>query len=341
MPANQRPVEILSTHTPALFHAAVARAAALLQAGGIVALPTETVYGLAANALDPAAVRRIYEVKGRPRGNPVIVHVAGIEMARRCVREWPGSADRLAEAFWPGPLTLVLRRAGNIPDAVTASGDTVGLRWPRHPFIQELIRFSGLPLAAPSANRANQTSPTTAAHVVASLGDRIPLVVDGGPSEVGIESTVVDLTGPRPRVLRPGVIHEEAIAAVVGEVESGPGSDRGVLRSPGRLPRHYAPRACVRVLTWENEADLRACMERFGADPATVHVIAHQRIPAGGGFGRVCVIPHDPAAYARALYAEWHRCDELGARWILVEAVPDEPAWRGIADRLARAATPP
>src|SRR5262249_8694147 len=206
------------THTLDLFQAAVQRAAELLRAGKVVALPTETVYGLAANALDRAAVGEIFRIKERPAINPVIVHVADIEMARRCTANWPESADRLAAAFWPGPLTLVLPRGKDIPMIVTADGPTVGIRWPSHPFIQAVIRECGFPLAAPSANLSNHVSPTNAAHVRKQLGNRIQLIVDGGQSQVGIESTVLDLSTSPPRVLRPGMIHETALLAVIGEL---------------------------------------------------------------------------------------------------------------------------
>jgi len=195
--------EILSTHTPQLFTAAVTRAVELLRAGEVVALPTETVYGLAANALDEAAVARIFQIKGRPAHNPVIVHVASLEMARACVKQWPAPAEKFARAFWPGPLTLVLPRAESIPNAVTAGGETVGIRWPAHPFMQAVIRACDFPLAAPSANLSNQISPTSAEHVRGHLAGRIPLIVDGGQSQVGIESTVLDLTVSPARILRP------------------------------------------------------------------------------------------------------------------------------------------
>ena len=203
--------EILPTHSEALFTAAVVKAAALLRAGGAVGVPTETVYGLAANAFDAQAVARVFEIKGRPARNPVIVHVASHAMAELCVAGWPPLAERLARAFWPGPLTLVLPRSKRIPDVVTAGGCTVGVRWPSHPFMQALIRECGFPLAAPSANPSNRVSPTTARHVAEDLGDRIRLIVDGGHSEVGIESTVLDLTTDPPRLLRPGMIGREAL----------------------------------------------------------------------------------------------------------------------------------
>ncbi len=337
---TQPGAEILSTHTAALFKAAVARAVDLLRAGEVVALPTETVYGLAANALDARAVARIYKIKGRPPHNPIIVHVAGVELARQCVADWPVAADNLARAFWPGPLTLVLRRAKTIPDIVTAGGDTVGVRWPSHPLIQAVVRECGFPLAAPSANPANSVSPTNAAHVAKNLGDKIPLIVDGGQSQVGIESTVIDLTENPPRVLRPGMIHAESLASVLGTLggEEISGASGRELRSPGQLPRHYSPRARLTLASWHNSADLLAQIERQKFRPDKVHVIAHTVIPSDAGLGRVSVIPRDAEAFARALYAELHACDAAGAEWIIVETPPDGPEWRAIADRLKRAA---
>ena len=330
--------EVLPTHTPALFQAAAERAAELLRAGQVVALPTETVYGLAANALDAKAVARIYEIKGRPAHNPIIVHVAGMELARRCVAQWPPLAEKLAQAFWPGPLTLVLPRAADIPDMVTAGGATVGVRWPSHPLIQEVIRRSGLPLAAPSANPSNGISPTNAAHVFRYLGHQIPLIVDGGQSQVGIESTVLDLAHSPPRLLRPGMVHPEALLAVTGQLALGPGEGSSVLQSPGLLRKHYSPKARLVLLSWRDDADLQAQSVRFHLPAGQIHVIAHSHIPSGGAYGRVSVIPHDPEAFARALYAELHECDQAGAGLIVVEALPTSSEWRALADRLKRAA---
>lgn len=333
------PVEVLPTHTPELFERAALRAAELLRAGDVVALPTETVYGLAANALDPAAVERIYQVKGRPPTNPVIVHVNSHQMAARCCKQWPEHARSLARAFWPGPLTIVVERAEEIPDVVTAGGGTVGVRWPAHPFIRAVIESCGFPLAAPSANRSNQLSPTNASHVRDQLGPEIRLIVDGGQSQVGIESTVVDATVDPPIILRPGMIHEEAILAVTGALQQG-GESRGPRRSPGMLLKHYAPEARLLILSWLSEGDLHRKLEALSVPFEGTHIITHTRIPTGGEFEAVSVIPHDPEAYARALYAELHRCDAAGARTIVVETVPDTPEWGGISDRLRRAASP-
>ena len=330
--------EILPTHTPALFAAAVQRAAELLRAGELVALPTETVYGLAANALDPQAVATIFEAKGRPAHNPIIVHVASVEMAKRCVTVWPEVAEKLAHSFWPGPLTMVLAKTKEITDLVTAGGPTVGVRWPSHPFIQAVIRECGFPLAAPSANLSNQISPTNAEHVRKQLGERLRLIVDGGQSQVGIESTVIDLTTEPPSVLRPGMIHEESLLAVTGELVCQQRkllADRETLRSPGLLAKHYAPEAKLVVLGWQDAADLKS---RITHHASRIHIIAHTQIPSGEGFASVSVIPHDAEGFARAIYAELHRCDEAGAELIVVEALPDAPQWRAIADRLQRAA---
>jgi len=327
----------LSTHTPGLFAEAAKRAAELLHAGEVIALPTETVYGLAANALNPEAVARIYEIKGRPAHNPIICHVASHALARRCVANWPVLADQLERAFWPGPLTMVLNRSDAIPDIVTAGGATVGIRWPGHPFIQEVIKACDFPLAAPSANLSNQLSPTSAEHVLKQLGGRIPLIVDGGLCNVGIESTVIDASTSPPCLLRPGMIHEEALLAVTGELGEGGGG--GTLRSPGMLKKHYAPHARLVVLHWQGEYELRQKLAPLNATPSRTCVVAHTQLPGAVGWLRVSVVPHDPEAYARALYAELHHCDELRAETIVVEALPDQAEWRALTDRLSRAAS--
>ena len=335
---TKRHAEILSTHTPALFAAAVKRAAELLRAGELVALPTETVYGLAANAFDSDAVAKVFDVKGRPAQNPIIVHVADLELAKQCVSEWTVPAQKLAAAFWPGPLTIVLPRSSKIPDNVTAGGKTVGVRWPSHPFIQAVIRECGFPLAAPSANLSNQLSPTNAEHVNRSIGKKIPLIVDGGQSQVGIESTVVDVTAHPPRLLRPGMIHEESLLSVTGELTLGFGDSEEILKSPGMLRKHYSPKAKLKVMAWKDENDLRAEIADSQSPIAKVHVIAHTKIPLSSEFGRVSVIPHDAEAFARAIYAELHHCDESGAELIVVEQPPKGAEWRAITDRLHRAA---
>jgi L-threonylcarbamoyladenylate synthase len=328
---------VLATHTPDLLEAAVQEAVRLLRAGEAVVLPTETVYGLAANALDSAAVEKIFAVKGRPAHNPVIVHVASLEMAQHCVKEWPRFAAKLANAFWPGPLTLVLPRANRISDLVTARGPTVGVRWPRHPVIEAVIRVCGFPLAAPSANLSGQVSPTSAEHARASLGEKVPLILDGGPAQVGIESTVLDLTASPPRLLRPGMIHAESLAAVTGDLTLAGSRADEILRSPGLLHRHYAPKARLVVWSWTSEAGLKSRISNHKFEIGETFVIAHSRIPLESGYGQVCVLPRDPEACGRALYSAWHRCDAAGAKLIVVEAPPESVEWQAIADRLRRA----
>lgn len=336
--------QILPTYSAELFEAALQRAAELLRAGQLVGLPTETVYGLGANALDPVAVRAIYTAKGRPAYNPIIVHVADIPMARNCASAWPATAETLACAFWPGPLTLVLPRSAVIPDIVTAGGGTVGIRCPDHPFMRGLIGRCGFPIAAPSANRSNELSPTTALHVLKSFGSAIPLIVDGGASQVGIESTVIDLTADPPQVLRPGMITAEAIAAVlVGNVAVNAGSPRAnesaTPRSPGLLARHYQPKAPLRIWFWRDADDLVRRIQHAGFDTKRAHVIAHSCIPISPELPNVSVVPPEAEAFARAIYSELHRCDENEAGLIIVESIPEGARWEGIADRLQRAST--
>jgi L-threonylcarbamoyladenylate synthase len=329
----------LSTDTPELFDAAVLRAAKLLMAGGVVALPTETVYGLAANALDAKAVAKIFKIKGRPAHNPIIAHIADLSMARRCVADWPEVAEQLAKSFWPGPLTLVLPRTKGIPDILTAGGTTIGIRWPSHPFMQSVIRKCGFPLAAPSANLSNRVSPTNVTHVQKQLDGKIPLIVDGGQCQVGIESTVLDVSESPPRLLRPGMIHRETLVAVIGELGGGQHHGMGTLKSPGLLQKHYSPRARLVVRSWNNDSELRTRIQDTGFPLLKTHIIAHTHIPSAEGLGGVSVIPHDAEAFARALYAQLHECDETGAELILVEALPETDEWRAVTDRLNRAAT--
>jgi L-threonylcarbamoyladenylate synthase len=283
----------------------VAQAAELVRRGGIVAMPTETVYGLAANALDAAAVERIFEAKRRPRTSPLIVHVDSVEMARELASEWPESAERLAAAFWPGPLTLVVSKRAIVPDVVTAGLPTVGLRMPRHPVALELIRLAGVPVAAPSANLFSGLSPTTAAHVREALD--VP-VLDGGACQVGIESTVVSLAG-RPTLLRPGAVSRAQVEAVAGPVALYSGHE-GAAPSPGLHHRHYSPR--TRLVLGPPPAEGRGA-----------------RVPIGD--------PADPATYAAALYDTLHRLDREGLDWIAVEPPPDTPEWAAVNDRLRRA----
>jgi len=318
----------------------LARAAQLLRAGQLVAFPTETVYGLGASALDPSAVARIYSAKGRPAYNPLIVHVPDAAAARKLVSIWPEAATRLAERWWPGPLTMVLPKGPDIPDLVTAGLPTVALRVPAHPVALGLLRAAGLPLAAPSANRSGEVSPTTAQHVARSLGGRVPLILDAGPTSVGIESTVVDLSGPSPVLLRPGMITREQLAEVIGPVSlEGPARGPTAARpSPGMMDRHYAPAA--RVLLFDSVAE-PALLEAVAAcrrEGGRLGAVTRQRTVAGADLTER--LPDSPAAYARDLYGALHRMDEAGATLILVERPPADPAWDAVRDRLERAARP-
>lgn len=292
----------------------VAEAAVKLRAGELVAFPTETVYGLGANALDPAAVAKIFELKGRPRTTPLIVHVASIEMAREVVAEWPALAQQLAERWWPGPLTLVLRKSPAIPGLVTAGLATVGVRIPDHPIALELIREAGLPIAAPSANLFTGLSPTSAAHVREAFGEKVT-VLDGGPSKVGIESTVVSIEEGRLKLLRPGMIS-------LGELEQVSAPADGAHPSPGMHERHYSPRTPLYL----------------GEEPPQGRgAWLWCQTPARSGT-RSVQMPSDPAGYAARLYAVLHELDSTGLDWIAVERPPGTPDWSAVMDRLRRAA---
>jgi L-threonylcarbamoyladenylate synthase len=319
--------------------AVLAEAGAILRAGGMVAFPTETVYGLGANALDAAAVARIFEAKGRPAYNPLIAHVSSEAAARALASVWTREAELLAERFWPGPLTLVVPRAEGVPDLVTAGLPTVALRVPGHPVAHALLEAAGVPIAAPSANRFTALSPTTAAHVAKGLGERVDLILDGGPTAVGIESTVLDISAERPVLLRPGTISIEAIEAVVGPVGRAAAIAGEAARpGPGMIERHYSPRAELRLFPFGATEALRAAAaeaERAGRRPGTVLLGG-----AGGGASHARHLPADPGLYARELYSTLHELDDLGCDLILVEGVPEGPAWAGVRDRLRRASHP-
>jgi L-threonylcarbamoyladenylate synthase len=304
-------------------------AAALLRRGGLVAFPTETVYGLGALALEPLAVRSIYAAKARPLTNPLIVHVLGEDDARPLVSRWPLEARQLAARFWPGPLTLVLPRTEIVPDECTAGGDTVGVRAPSHPAARALLERVRAPLAAPSANRAEHVSPTSAAHVLRDLNGRIDAVLDGGRCPFGIESTVVAL-GEVPRLLRAGAIPRAEIEELIGPLEQGaePG---GVAQSPGQQRRHYAPAAIVRLARPEELTRMaRALPGRVG-----LLVRGDTGAPEGAIVAR---LPQDAAGYARGLYAALRDLEDADCGAIAIEDVPEGPEWDAIRDRLSRAA---
>ncbi|MEW4567470.1 L-threonylcarbamoyladenylate synthase [Tautonia sp. JC769] len=317
-------------------------AAAILRAGGLVAFPTETVYGLGADATDPEAVARIFTAKGRPSTNPLIVHADGPDLARRCVSAWPEAAETLARRFWPGPLTLVLPRSPLIPDIVTGGRDTVGVRVPEVAVALSLISLVGRPLAAPSANRSNRISPTRAEHVARDLDGRIDLILDAGPASVGLESTVLDLSGDRPRILRPGPIDADQLAAVLGvpvlssvSSESFPLADRAAA-SPGLLPIHYAPRTpAIRV-------EPGSPPPAIPAETSLALIVCGTPVPDWNSLHPSLRIDlPDPAQASRALYDSLHRCDASGASLIIVRMPPDYPSWAAVRDRLRRATTAP
>jgi len=292
----------------------IREAAERIRAGELVAFPTETVYGLGANALDAAAVAKIYELKGRPPTSPLIVHMASIEMARTLVTEWPLKAEQLARKYWPGPLTMVLPKAPAIPDIVTASLPTVGIRVPNHPLALALIQEAGVPLAAPSANRFTGLSPTTAAHVREAFGESVP-VLDGGPCRVGIESTVVSLAGGKITLLRPGMISLEDV-----ESTSEPAADTAH-PAPGMHARHYSP--CTPLIL-ANAPDPRGAY-LWIAQPATA--------------ARSIQMPASPEAYAARLYSVLHDLDREAWPVICVEPPPNTVEWAAVLDRLQRASS--
>lgn len=313
----------------------IAQAANVLRAGGLVAFPTETVYGLGANALDSAAVARIFAAKGRPAGNPIIVHVPNAAAARPLVSAWPAVAQSLAERFWPGPLSLVLPKSALVPDAVTAGGPTVALRVPAHPVALELLRACALPLAAPSANPSTALSPTTAQHVLDGLDGKIDMVVDAGPTSGGLESSVLDVTVAPPRLLRPGLVTPAMIEAIIGPIELGVAPTTSTLpaRSPGLSERHYAPRAPL-----ELAMPGRQRVEELGRTGLRVGWVT-LRAESGPAGVLVERMPSDPEGYAANLYAALHRLDRAGAQRIVVDAPPASDAWLAVHDRLRRAAS--
>ena len=308
-------------------------AAGLLRAGELVAFPTETVYGLGADASNPDAVRAIFAAKGRPADHPVIVHLPAADAMDDWAIDVPDAARRLAAAFWPGPLTLVLRKAPQVDPLITGEQDTIGLRVPAHPVARALLEHFGGALAAPSANRFGHVSPTTAQHVIDEFDEGVAAVIDGGPCDVGLESTIVDLSGEAPRLLRPGMIPAEALAEVLGTPPRDAGEREGP-RASGRLPSHYAPRARVRLLASD---DLDAFLAQVGTD-ARVAVLARRSPPAAPSSVRWFEMPSDPEPYAQRLYAALRQADATTPTVILVEQVPATPPWQAIADRLARAA---
>lgn len=330
----------------------IAEAAGLLRSGELVAFPTETVYGLGADAFDPDAVSKIYEAKGRPSTNPLIVHVADADAARFLTSDWPIEADLLADRFWPGPLSLVLPRADSVPGIVSAGKPTVALRVPSHPVALALLRAAGVPVAAPSANRSEQLSPTTAGHVLEGLDGLIPLILDGGATTGGIESTVLALTANGAVLLRPGLITPAEIEECIGEkvtISHHLAARLEELASPGQMARHYAPRARLSI-----EQDPYPAIKRMIDAGDTVGWLAidvpdqdmiaslTSASPEHGALsaGKLILVkmPVGVGEYSALLYARLHDLDRLGVTRIVVQQVPDSEEWLAVRDRLGRAA---
>jgi L-threonylcarbamoyladenylate synthase len=330
----------------------IAEAVKVLKSGGLVAFPTETVYGLGADATNALAVRRIFEAKGRPATNPTIVHVTDASIAQRYAGEWPEAAAKLATNFWPGPLTLVVPKSHLITAEATAGGMTVGLRAPDHPVALDLLRAFDGAVAAPSANRSTRVSPTTAAHVRAELGDRVDFILDGGPCRVGIESTVLDLTSDAPTVLRPGAVTVEQLESVIGRVrmQSHTVVETTAAKSPGQHAKHYAPNATA--YRFEREDRLQVidwCRDNMDVAWAVLFLG-----PLGGGAAfsdlqtvvvaqtppsrhRLIQMPASAKDYARRLYATLRELDEQGIEVLWIEMPPPMPQWTALRDRLTRA----
>ena len=327
--------------------AVIGEAADVLRRGGLVAFPTETVYGLGANALDAAAVETIFAAKGRPATNPIIVHVADVDAAKSLVSNWPEIADHLASRFWPGSLTLVLPKHPQVPGVVTAGGPTVGIRVPAHPVALALLNAAELPIAAPSANRATQISPTTAEHVFRSLNGRVDMILDAGPTPGGLESTVIDLTVQPPKLLRPGLVSIAELNALIGEVDVATraieSASEEPARSPGQQPRHYAPRAKL-VVSRQSEVDVKNLL-------GTVNRVGWLRLPstspsgsggesAQGGMVETETLvlidmPNEPIGYAGRLYAALHELDDAQVDVIVVDLPPENRRLAGHSRSIA------
>ncbi len=308
-----------------------------LRDGGLVVFPTETVYGLGANALDAAAVASIFRAKGRPPHNPLIVHVADVQSARELAAVWPNVAQVLAEAFWPGPLSMVLARNDRVPDVVTAGGPTVALRCPNHRTALDLIRHAGVPVAAPSANPSGYVSPTRVEFLAEPIEQAADWILDAGPCHGGIESTVLDLTVDPPSILRPGLLSREDLARVLGPaIAVGTGTGSAVPRSPGVLGRHYAPSA--QVVLVPAHADAFSVTRDLAANGHRCALLTFGSV-AGPSYDMIVVtMPRDARAYGRELYRALADLDRRGVRYIVVEEPPDTVEWEAVRDRLQRAA---
>jgi len=296
----------------------IRRAAEILRMGGLIIMPTETVYGVAADMTNPEAVKKVYEVKGRPRENPLIVHIASHDQIPSLVSHWSADAESLAKRFWPGPLTLVVGKSALVPPEVTADLDTVAIRMPNHPVARMLLQTAGVPIVAPSANRFMQLSATRADHIDPELADKVDLILDGGPCQVGLESTVVNCSQEPPIILRPGGVTRAEIQAAIG-MPLGALPPGGPKRSPGMYPRHYAPKAPVILVELLEPGQAGLTFEESSGDDQIR-------------------MPLDPIAYGATLYDALHTLDQTEPEAIFVELPPETPDWEAVLDRLKRAA---
>lgn len=321
---------------------AIEKAAGILRAGGLVAIPTETVYGLAANALDGAAVSAIFAAKGRPQDNPLISHIASMDMLGMVAGHVPPQAQRLAECFWPGPLTMVLPVRDLVPKRTTAGLDTVAVRCPKTVATRELIRLAGVPIAAPSANRSGKPSTTTAAHVLHDMDGRIEAILDGGPCEVGVESTIVDLTGEHPRLLRPGGVTPEELRALLGELDIdravlGQISNDAVVRAPGMKYKHYAPSAEVYIISGSSEAAARYIRRRFG--PCDAVLCFAEELPLYDGCNPTAYgSENDVRTLSAGLFAALRDLDRPDIRTIYARCPEGGGVAYAVGNRLKKAA---
>jgi len=334
--------EIFTISDAALYPHEVERAAAILRRGGLLGIPTETVYGLGANGLNEDAVRSIFEAKGRPQDNPLILHIPTADWLTRYCAEIPAAAYALAERFWPGPLTMILRRRGNVPDVTTGGLDTVGVRCPNHPVTLAIIEAAGVPVAAPSGNISGRPSPTCARHMIEDMDGRIDGIVDGGACGVGVESTIIDLTGEKPRLLRPGGLPLEALREVLGEVQV----DKAVLaplaegekpRAPGMKYRHYAPKAPVTVVTGDSRAAAEYIRQRAGKSTGVICFEEYRALFTDCAVESIgCA--DDQAEQARRIFDALRAFDETDVTEIYAQCPGDEGLGLAIANRLKKAA---